>query len=370
MKILIATGVYAPEIGGPATYTAMLEEDLPASGFEITVLPFMRVRRYPKLIRHIIYFWLVWRAAKQADVVYALDAVSVGVPAWLAALLRSRTFIVRLGGDYAWEQGRVRFSVTQTLDEYSADPKSAPLSVRTLAKVQSFVVQQAVRVIAPSEYLQRIIMSWGISAEKISVINSALHPLEPSVKKAAAVSAFEPAHPVVVTAGRLVPWKGMRVVIDAIRALTKTYPNILLVICGDGPQRDVLEAQVQKHNLSKHVLFAGQVPKTQLADIVYGADVFVLNTAYEGLSHQLLEVMDLGVPIVTTAVGGNGELLTDEVDALLVEFNNKEHIETAISTIVGHPETAQRITRFARVRSKDFERTKVVAELVAVLQSL
>ncbi len=86
-KILIATGVYPPESGGPATYSKLLEQRLPALGFSVTVLPFRTVRHLPKFVRHFAYFLKCLNLARKADIVYSLDTVSVGLPAALAAKL-------------------------------------------------------------------------------------------------------------------------------------------------------------------------------------------------------------------------------------------------------------------------------------------
>ncbi|MFQ5540964.1 MAG: hypothetical protein ACE5F4_01825, partial [Candidatus Paceibacteria bacterium] len=57
MRVLIATGVFPPESGGPATYSKTLLDELPAHGFEVDVLPFRDVRKWPTGIRHIVYFF-------------------------------------------------------------------------------------------------------------------------------------------------------------------------------------------------------------------------------------------------------------------------------------------------------------------------
>ncbi|MFT5037369.1 MAG: hypothetical protein ACI9VM_000949, partial [Candidatus Azotimanducaceae bacterium] len=58
-KILVATGLYPPEIGGPATYTKMLEEELPKASIEPIVIPFGKVRHLPKVFRHIAFMYLL-----------------------------------------------------------------------------------------------------------------------------------------------------------------------------------------------------------------------------------------------------------------------------------------------------------------------
>ena len=56
MKIVLATGIYPPEIGGPATYARILEEEMPRRGIEVTVYPFRAVRHLPRIVRHVAYF--------------------------------------------------------------------------------------------------------------------------------------------------------------------------------------------------------------------------------------------------------------------------------------------------------------------------
>lgn len=368
MNITIATGLYPPEIGGPATYATMLAQDLPARDITVTVVPFGWVRRYPKVVRHAAYLWKLWKESKQADVIYALDPMSVGVPALLVARLRRKPFLIRLGGDYAWEQGRIRFGVRQTLDEYVASMDQAPRMVQLFAKIQTFVVSRAVRVIVPSRYLSGVVQQWGVNPDKIHVIYSALFPLLVSGTRDELRSQLNFSQPTIVSAARLVPWKGFRVLIDVVAGLKEHYPHISLIIVGDGEEMPKLKAQVAKRGLVQHVRFTGRISKEALGATIKAADVFVLNTAYEGLSHQLIEVMDIGTPIVTTTAGGNPELITDGVNGYMVEFNHAPALSEAIARVLNHPESRNRIVQSARMRSKDFSRKKVIDEIEVTLR--
>jgi glycosyltransferase involved in cell wall biosynthesis len=370
IQVLLATGLYPPEIGGPATYAKMLQEDLPDHDINLTVVPFSTVRKYPKIIRHVMYFWKLFRAAKQADIVYALDPISVGLPAMFVAKLRRNKFILRVGGDYAWEQGRVRFGVTETLDEYISGKSYRPMSVRLLAYIQAWVAKQAVVIVAPSNYLKSIVTQWGIAHESVQVIYSTLFPLIPNESREQTRQVLSLGSPVLVTSGRLVPWKGVDTVIDVASKMQDTHPDVTLVVVGDGPERQVLESKVAKYNLDKTVRFVGRQNKTQLANIINAADVFILNTAYEGLSHQLLEVMELGVPIVTTNVGGNPELLTDGVDATLVDFDDSYALTKACYRIIDDTQHASGLARFAKTRTADFGRSPAIDQILQLLQTV
>lgn len=369
MKIVLAIGLYPPEIGGPATYAAMLESELPGQGIEVVTVPFGWVRRYPKVFRHAVFAWKLWQSLKTADAIYALDPVQVGLPARWVARLTGKPFVVRLSGDYAWEQGRMHFGVRQTLDEYSADKSAAPWQVRLLARLQSYTVSHARVVMVPSKYLQSIVSQWGIAPDKIQVVHSALYPLPVDGRREVLRAQLEYTYPTLVSAARLVPWKGFRILIDTVHSLRERFPDISLIIIGEGEERKKLEKQVAALNLSAHIRFTSRVSKEALGASLKAADVFVLNTAYEGLSHQLIEVMDLGVPIVTTKSGGNPELITDGVNGYLVDFNNQEQLAEAIVRVISHPESRERMTQSARLRSKDFQKSLVVERTASVLKN-
>jgi glycosyltransferase involved in cell wall biosynthesis len=370
MKIVLAIGLYPPEIGGPALYAQMLEAELPSRDIQVVTAPLGWVRHYPVIIRHFVYAWKLWKMSRKADIIYALDPVGVGLPAVLVAKLSRKPLLVRLSGDYAWEQGRLRFGVRQTLDVYTKNRAVAPWRVRLLARLQTYVLQQAVSVVVPSKYLQSIVTQWGIALDKIEVVYSALYPLEVNGTRDVLRSQLDYPYPTLVSAARLVPWKGFQALIKVLEKLQKQYPDISLVIIGEGEQRRALESQVAKSGLSEHVRFTGRISKEALGAAIRAADVFVLNSAYEGLSHQLIEVMDLGVPIVTTKSGGNPELITNGVNGYLIDFNDTAQLQEAVSRVLNHPESRERMTQSARLRSKDFQKHNVVEDMASLLKQI
>jgi glycosyltransferase involved in cell wall biosynthesis len=107
--------------------------------------------------------------------------------------------------------------------------------------------------------------------------------------------------------------------------------------------------------------------KEELGKRVKAADVFVLNTAYEGLSHQLLEVMDIGVPIVTTEVGGNPELIEKDVSGFLVPCNDVSELVESIERLLASEDLRSRFATHAKVRTKNFNKDEVVEQFVNML---
>ncbi len=329
-RILIATGVYPPESGGPATYAKLLEERLPALGFSVSVLPFSRVRHLPKIIRHFAYFFKCLSMSRSTDIVYALDTVSVGLPSALAAKLLGKKFLVRVPGDYAWEQARQRFGITDELDVFQSG--SYGVRVGLLRAVQKFVVRRAAAVVVPSEYMRLIVSGWGV--KNISIIYSSID-LVPSYE----LPKERPEGFLVVSSGRPVPWKNF-----------------------DGIERAV------KREKSWHFFLAENLPRAQALGWVKAADVFVLNSTYEGLSHALVEAMALGTPIVATSVGGNPELIEDGVDGLLVPPGDDEALYAAIKKVETDRESALARAQSARARARQFSIERTIEKLAELLR--
>jgi glycosyltransferase involved in cell wall biosynthesis len=367
IKILVATGLYPPDIGGPATYARMLEEKLPAHGFTVHIEAFTSVRHLPKVVRHAVFFWKLLLASKGQRVIYALDPMSVGIPARLVAFITRKPFVVRLGGDYAWEQGQQRFGVLENLDEYTKNPTRVVWQVKVLAFLQTMIVKSAAFVVLPSEYLKSIVLTWGVPESRTRVMYSSLHPLSVRGLKQELreVLGFEGL--VVTSVGRLVPWKGFLGLIEAVGLLSEEMPEIRLRIIGDGPQHDELLKKAEALGIRDKVTLVGRLDKEALGKEIKASDLFVLNTAYEGLSHQLLEVMDLSVPIVTTQVGGNPELITDGISGVLVAVGDTPALKVAMKQILLNESMQLRLTQNARLRTLDFSEDTVIQKIATFI---
>lgn len=367
LHVVLAAGLYPPDIGGPATYAAMIAKELPQHGITVTVVPYHAVRKVPKPLRHLAYTLRLWWKARKANVVYTLDPVSVGVPALLVSKVRRLPLLLRVGGDYAWEQGSQRFGVTDTLDGYTKHRAQAPLLVRGLHRLQAKVAKAAAMVVVPSVYLSDIVETWGVAPERIAVVYSALTKLPVSMSTEEARRHFNLAGFVIVTAARLTPWKGVAALFPVLSHLREDGIDAKLVIAGDGPLRKHLEVEAGKYGVLPHVDFLGGITKTELGNLLTAADAFVLNTAYEGLSHQLLEVMAAKVPVVTTTVGGNPELIEDGVSGLLVAYNDVPGLTRALATLAVNHAYATKLTTGASVALAPFNHTDSLNALVRII---
>ncbi len=104
MKIILATSIYPPDVGGPSFYAERLKNSLEKLGHQVDVVLYGSLKKLPTGIRHLLYALKLWRAAKSADAVIGLDTFSVGVPLGLVAPFVGIPVFVRAGGDFIWEQ--------------------------------------------------------------------------------------------------------------------------------------------------------------------------------------------------------------------------------------------------------------------------
>lgn len=353
MRILLVTGIFPPDRGGPASYVPKVAEALVRRGHSVEVISLSdrmdhkenyrfgvrRIRRrqfWPvRILRTVLK---IWRAARRHDLVYVNG---LGAEAALAALLARRPAVHKVVGDYAWERAVGWDWYEGTLDEYQTTTKSFEL--RLIDAVRTWPLRLAQRIIVPSRYLSRIISGWGIAREKIEVIRNA------TVASASAAAA--PALPLwtgktLMTACRLVPWKGVKALIRLLPEL----PATRLVIAGDGHLRGELEAFARSISVATRVIFLGDVSPGEVAGYFAQADAFVLNSSYEGLPHVVLEAMAVGTPVIATHAGGTGEAVEHNVSGLLVPVGDRIALRNAIELLWRDPAFGRQLAEEASAR--------------------
>lgn len=356
MKILIATGIYPPEIGGPATYAFLVRGEFEKRGHEVKILPFRVVRKYPTVIRHILYFLKVLKLVFWAEIVLAQDTVSVGLPSVLAAKILRKPIIIRVPGDFAWEQGVQRFGVKEGIDDFQKNKYG--FRVEILRKIQKFVVRKSNKVIVPSDYFKSVVLSWGVKPENLIRIYNGVSVPENTEPKYFSEKT-------IVTSGRLVPWKGFDVLINSISKI-----NAKLIIIGDGDDKKRLESLILEKNLDEKVSLIGSLNRKDLMSFISGADIFVLPSTFESFSFQLVEAMMLGSVVVALNAGNISEIIENGKNGILVEKNNTENLSVILNDLLSDKNKRERLSLFAKEDSKRFSLEKTVDQLENLFKKL
>lgn len=379
MKIVIATGIFPPDIGGPATYSETLLEQLTKRGFDVSVItysdgknPDLKAERIsrdlPRGIRHFTYFWRLLNIAKTADVIYAQDPISAGLPAMCAARILRKKFVLKIVGDYAWEQYQNGIKNPEAriigIDEFQT--KRCGTRAEILRFLEKIVAKSANKIITPSNYLKKLVTGWGVNENKIEVVYNAYTGTADS--RQFINNSLKFSGDVIISVGRLVLWKGFEALIEIMQDLIKINPNFKMFIIGEGPNKKNLESRIANYDLNDKIILTGKLSHSEVLARLKAANIFVLNTAYEGLSHQLLEVLDAGVPIITTNVCGNPEVVTDSENGILVGYNDKTALKEAILKIWRDKDLARKFVINGKKTLDKFVLEKMIEQTINVLK--
>jgi glycosyltransferase involved in cell wall biosynthesis len=324
-RLLVATGIFHPEPGGPATYLYELLPHLQARGWQIEVITYsdspISDKAYPYPVRRIPRRALPLRLAayalaarpllRRADLIYQH---TLGLP--LLGVRAPR--VLKVVGDQAWERAIRRgwIAPTEDIDTFQTRRYGGVVALQQAARSRE--VRAMDGIIVPSHYLRHMVIGWGADPARVQVICNALPPA-PGISLTRAQARAQLGlgdEPLLLTAARLYPWKGVQHLIEALRDV----PDAHLLVAGDGPQGAALRQQAQAAGLGGRVTFLGQVARARLEIYRRAADYVVLYSGYEGLSHVLLESLRAGTPVIASDKGGNPEVVTHEVNGLLVPY--------------------------------------------------
>ena len=339
-KLFVASGIFHPEPGGPATYLREILPALAEAGWHIRVLTFgadtngdypYPVQRIPRSIyplRRARYALAAARHLAWADLVYAQ---TIDLPLWGG---RGQARVIKIVGDQAWERCIRRRWIPPDLSIEQFQSYSGDVRVRWQKRSRSQQARAMDAVIVPSQYLKRMVMGWGVNPGKIHVIYNALQPPARPLKSRAALRAEFgwDSRPMLLTVARLQTWKGIDYLIKALAAM----PDLRLTVVGDGPDRGRLERLAAP--LAERVVFTGRLPREEVYRLMVAADVFALYSGYEGLAHTLLESLHLGTPVLASAVGGNGEVVRDGVNGLLARRGDIDSLRRGIMQLLENRE--------------------------------
>ncbi|MDZ5810525.1 glycosyltransferase [Halorubrum sp. AD140] len=167
--------------------------------------------------------------------------------------------------------------------------------------------------------------------------------------------------PVIGTVGRLVERKGHYDLLDAWPSVLDAHPDAQLLLVGDGPEQEGLEARARELDCRESVIFAGQ--RDDVPNMLDLMDVFVFPSHFEGLPGALIEAMIAGLPIVATPVDGNAELIENCVTGLFVRPRDSKDIAQKITNLLDNTYLCRNLGKEASIYAqKEFTTEKMVRE--------
>ncbi len=200
-------------------------------------------------------------------------------------------------------------------------------------------MSDAARVFSVADSLRQDAISWGQAADHVEVVGNGvdLDRFRPEDKTLSRRRFGLPAEArLLVSVGGLIERKGFHRVIEVLPQLRESHGDIHFAVAGgaspEGNNRAELEAQIARLGLGDCVHLLGSVSPDDLRFVYSAGDVFVLATRFEGWANVLLEASACGLPIVTTRVGGNAEVVNSEEVGLVVPYGDSDALLQALRT--------------------------------------
>lgn len=163
----------------------------------------------------------------------------------------------------------------------------------------------------------------------------------------------------VVNVGRLVPFKGHQVLLEAALKAIKENDSIKFYIAGDGPLKDRLSAERRRFGLENNLFFLGYLPNTR--ELFTDADLFVLPSINEPFGIVILEAMASGLPVIATGAGGVTDIVTGE-EAVLVSPGDPDDLAEKIVELSRDKDLRDQLADRAKKRVREeFSREKMVS---------
>ncbi len=324
MYILIATPLYPPDIGGPATYSSELQNALEAEGHTVEVAIFNDFLPYPSGIRHILFFLRMLSKLKNVDFVIILDTVSVALPAILTTTLLRKKSVIRIGGDFVWEHYCNRTKHKVFLSQFYTSVHTLSLKERMLVWLQRYCILPLAHRIVFSTPWQRNIWHtpYRLRDTQITVIENSY-----SFDVGQYGSENKIPSSRVVWIGRDIPLKNVDYLDMAVSRVHARIPSLVY----------------EKYSGISH---------DEVLRVLAGARVLVIPSVSEVSPNLAIEAITLGVPVVLTKDCGLEDVLMEVV--VWVDPLQVTDIENAIVRLMDDDYFMQikvRMQKFKKERS-------------------
>jgi glycosyltransferase involved in cell wall biosynthesis len=262
-------------------------------------------------------------------------------------IVRTHQYHANLYGRLAAWLAKVPCIVASVHNVYTRDRK---LHRRIINKFLSGFTD---KVVAVSETVKRDILRYdGLMDDKVTVIYNGIDTQRFSDINGNSVRAslgIPLETPVIGTVGRLTIQKGQKYLIDAVAMLREKFPQILLLIVGDGPVRDDLQNHIKAIGIDKNAIFLGT--RRDIPQLLSAMDIFVLPSLWEGLGTALIEAMASGKAVIATDIAPFREVINSEKVGILVPVKDRRAIASSVELLLNNKALARTLGRCAKERS-------------------
>jgi len=213
-----------------------------------------------------------------------------------------------------------------------------------------YVLRNIDLLIPVSHHMKKLAYNYSQKIKWIEVLPNAvdIDKFTPISKNKFQFSGFDPKCKKILTVRRLVPEKRIDLLIKSFYKLLNYNLNLQLIIAGDGPEREKLINLAKKFDISEKVLFLGFVSHDKLNSLYNVADAYVLTSEQEGLSLSLLEALATSIPVISTNIVGNPEVIIHNETGLLFDPGNEDQLTKNLKYLLDNPDKAKLLGKNAR----------------------
>ena len=335
MKILLAAGIFYPDVGGPAIHVRKIAERLVEEKFDVTVIaygddkvnfqfPFKvkRIsRKYPIILQWFFYSILCLKESLNSRVVYAFDPTAAGIPSCFIAKMLGKPFLIRVGGDPIWERVVENGQRFLSIDDYYKQGLYMEDKPTLYKWIKGMLIKSDIIVFYNQFWKTFYNKYFGIPNEKIKIIKNPVFKRENGNESLSD-------NPVILFAGRFVAYKNLPLVMKAFENVRNKYNKGELVLIGKGPDKESLEILRQTLKCKDHIIFKESVPQDVLFDLIKKSSICIGPALSEFNPNFILEALSFGKPVILS----NGHGLTVDLPEEMTfdPFNQKELEEKII----------------------------------------
>ena len=298
---------------------------------------------------------LVAARARRADVVYS---TGMFVRSAAGAAVARTPIVLKLTSDPAFERARRAGLADGDVTQFQH--ATAGRRAGALRALRNGAVRHADHVVCPSSFLRDLVVSWGVPAERVTVLPN------PAPRAEGVPELSDDGARPFVFAGRLTDQKDLGVALAAVAEVEVARLDVV----GDGPERARLEESARALGLGSRVQFLGALPREQALAHVRGAEAVVLSSAWENFPHGVVEALALGTPVIATSVGGVPEVVRDGENGLLVAPGDPGAFAAALRRYLGDSELRARLRAAAAPSVADYSQDRIYGKLEAILEGV
>ena len=367
MRVLVVSGIWPPDVGGPASHAPDVAAFLRSRGHAVEVVTTASAppapeaypvhwisRALPKGAIHVRTAAEIARRARAADVVYTTGMFGRSAS---GATLARRPYVVKLTADPAFERARRRGMVGGDVDEFQRS--HGDVAIRVLRIARDAELRHAAHVFTPSAYLRELALAWGVPAERVSVLPNPAPPLPELRPREVLRAELGLDGPTLAFAGRLTAQKSLGVALEAVAAVD----GVTLAIAGEGDERAPLERRAAELGLGARVRFLGALPRERVLELFRAADAAILSSSWENFPHTVVEALAVGTPVIATAIGGVAEIVNDGENGLLVPAGDVNALADAVRRFLADEPLRERLRAAAAPSVAEYAPERVFSRL-------